>query len=1310
MHGILNVWITVFACVYLELDIPETTQAGSFVPLPSFSWRAADSAQGLISLEVTCNRWYFLHDLMASRAVSERSEMRNGGSKNVSRRVSIWKLFKYADCIDVLMMVFGTLGSIGDGLATPGFTIIGGNLVNSSGSIASVNPDDFMHQINKKVVRFLFLAAGVWVAAFAEAFCWTRTGERQASRMRTMYLRAVLRQDVSFFDTRGTDTAEVVNSVSNDTLVIQDALSEKVPIFIMNSSTFIFCYAAGFYLSWRLALVTFPFVTLLIIPGLIYGQTLIGLARKMHAEYNSASTIVEQALSSIRTVYSFVGEEKTMAKFSSALDGTVKLGLKQGLAKGLAIGSNGVTFAIWGFMAWYGSRLVMYHGVSAGMILSTGFAIVLGGLALGTALPNLKYFSEACIAAHRIFETIDRVPEINSDDMTGNVLEKVSGEVEFRNVEFAYPSRPDTIVFHNFCLTIPAGQTVALVGCSGSGKSTAISLLERFYDPLSGEILLDGENIQNLQLKWLRNQIGLVSQEPALFATSIHQNLLFGKEESNMEEVMRAAKAANAHKFISKLPDGYNTQVGERGVQMSGGQKQRIAIARAILKDPPILLLDEATSALDAESEKVVQDALDKASMGRTTIVVAHRLSTIRNADKISVVQAGQVIESGRHDQLMHKVNGAYAALVRLQQSTQKQEEIDGTALASHASSSVSPARISSQLSMPNSAQFAMSSQLEDQVSDVAETMPTKSPSFRRLLAMNAPEWKHAVMGCAGAMGYGALQPAYSFTLASMIHVLFVRDHDEMKSKIRIYSTVFTALAALSFLVNLVQHYNFAAMGEFLTRRIRQRMLSKILTFEVGWFDKDENSSGAVCSRLATDANMASDRVSLTVECLSTVIISFTLGLFIAWRLAIVMIAVQPIIISCYYTKRVLLKSMSHKSIKAQEQGSQLAAESVINHRTITAFCSQERIRHLFVCTQEGPRRENRKQSWYAGVALGTSQALTLCNWALVFWYGGKLLEHGHISFDGFLKTMFILVRTGKVIADAGSMTSDLAKGADAVQSVFAILDRNSRINPDAPEGLKLEKLEGNVEVKNVDFAYPSRPDIIIFRNFCLRINAGSSMAVVGESGSGKSTIIGLIERFYDPLRGQVMIDCKDIKRFNLRCMRQHIALVGQEPTLFAGSIRENIMYGNDDATEAEMIEAAKVANAHQFISCLKNGYETNTGDRGVQLSGGQKQRIAIARAIIKNPIILLLDEATSALDAQSEKVVQEALDRIMVGRTSIIVAHRLITIQTADCIAVIQDGRIVEQGSHSSLISKGEHSAYFSLIKLQQHHNHDSS
>eukprot|EP01018_Ginkgo_biloba_P022723 Gb_08706 [translate_table: standard] len=1229
--------------------------------------------------------------------------------KNLSRSISVWKLFKYADSIDLWLMMFGTLGSIGDGLSTPIMMIVLSGLINTLGNGPSANSNGFVDSINKGSVNLLYIAVGVWVAAFLEAFCWTRTGERQASRIRRKYLRAVLRQEIGFFDTKGASTSEVVTSVSNDTLVIQDALSEKVPNFVMNASTFFGSYFAAFYLSWKLAVVAFPFVTLLIIPGIIYGRLLIGLARKIHAEYNIAGNVAEQALSSIRTVFSFVGEQRTVAKVSAALDGSVKLGLKQALAKGMAIGSYGISFAIWAFLAWYGSRLVMYHGVTGGKVFATGVSIITGGLALGTALPNIRYFSEACRAGYRIFEMIDRVPDIDSDDREGQVLQKVSGEIEFKNVEFAYPSRPENTIFHNFCLTIPPSQTVALVGGSGSGKSTAIALLERFYDPVGGEILLDRVNIKTLQLKWLRDQMGLVSQEPALFATSIKENILFGKEGASMDQLIAAAKSANAHNFISNLPEGYDTLVGERGVQMSGGQKQRIAIGRAMLKDPRILLLDEATSALDAESEKIVQDALDQASLGRTTLVIAHRLSTIRNADLIAVVQSGHVVESGSHEDLIQREHGAYAALVNLKNRTANSEDmIEGD------QARASRERNRSRVSRTSSALLPFSNKVGVEDSRVVEsTKVCPPPSFHRLLLLNAPEWKQALMGCLGAIGFGAVQPVHTFFLGSMASVFFLKDHDEIKSKTITYSLLFLSIAIVSFTVSMIQHYNFGAMGEFLTKRVRERMLSKILTFEVGWFDQEENSSGAVCSRLATEANVRSlvgDRVSLIVQTLSAVIIAFTMGLIIAWRLAILMIAVQPLIITCFYIRKVLLQTMSAKALKAQDQGSQLAAEAVANHRTITAFSSQERILNSFEHTQKGPHDESTRQSWFAGFVLGTSQSLTLCTWALDFWYGGKLVQQGYITSKALFRTYFILVSTGRVIADAGSMTTDLAKGSDAVKSVFAILDRNSRINPDDEKGMKPDKIEGNVEVKNVDFAYPSRPEIIIFRNFCLRIKAGSSVALVGQSGSGKSTIIGLIERFYDPLTGKVKIDGRDIKTYNLRCLRRHIGLVGQEPTLFEGSIRENIIYGKENATEAEIIEAAQAANAHEFISCLDKGYDTDCGERGVQLSGGQKQRIAIARAIIKNPSILLLDEATSALDSQSEKVVQEALDRIMVGRTSIVVAHRLGTIQNADFIAVIEDGMIVEEGSHNDLINKGEGSAYFSLVKLQQRQQNKSA
>lgn len=449
--------------------------------------------------------------------------------------------------------------------------------------------------------------------------------------------------------------------------------------------------------------------------------------------------------------------------------------------------------------------------------------------------------------------------------------------------------------------------------------------------------------------------------------------------------------------------------------------------------------------------------------------------------------------------------------------------------------------------------------------------------------------------------------------------------------------------------------------------------------------------------------SLVGDRTALLVQTFSSATVAFTMGLVIAWRLAIVIIALQPLIIVCLYTRRVLLKSLSRKAIKSQQDSSKLAAEAVTNHRTITAFSSQDRILKMLRQTQKEPMRESIKQSWYAGLGLGVTQFLTKASWCFNLWYGAKLISQGHITSSQLFEIFLILVSTAHVIAEAGSMTTDIARGSDTVGSVFAILDRKTRIEPDDPQTHQPNDLIGEVEFCRVDFAYPARPDIIILQDFSFKVEAGESTALVGQSGSGKSTLIGLIERFYDPLKGIVKIDGRDIRTYHLRSLRQYIALVSQEPTLFGGTIRENIVYGAPDlVTESEIIESAKAANAHQFIVSLKDGYDTLCGNRGVQLSGGQKQRVAIARAILKNPRFLLLDEATSALDSQSEKVVQDALERLMKGRTSVVVAHRLSTIYNCNTIAVLDQGKVVEKGSHGSLIAKGPNGAYYSLVNIQ--------
>ncbi|KAD6454005.1 hypothetical protein E3N88_08711 [Mikania micrantha] len=1231
-------------------------------------------------------------------------------------------LFRYADGNDKLLMSLGTLGSIGDGLQIPLMMYVLSSVINDYGNTdVTVSSST----VDKYSLRLLYVAILVGLSAFVEGLCWARTAERQTSRMRLEYLKSVLKQDVGFFDTQeaGTSTTyQVVSTISADSNTIQITMGEKIPNCIAYLSSFFFCHVFAFVLSWRLTLAALPFSIMFLVPALGLGKHMMDVGMAMVASYGTAGSIAEQAISSIRTVYSYVGETQTLDKFSKALQTTMALGIKQGLARGLMLGSMGTIYVSWAFQAWVGSLLVTKHGEKGGNIFVAGFNVLMGGLNILTALPNLTAITESQGAAARINEMINRKPSIDSEDKKGKALSYVRGEIEFKGIYFSYPSRPDTTILQGLNLQVPAGKTVGLVGGSGSGKSTIVSLIQRFYDPIEGEIFLDGYKIKKLHLKWLRSQMGLVNQEPILFATSIRENVLFGKEGASMDDVVEAAKGANAHDFIVKLPDGYETNVGQFGFQLSGGQKQRIAIARALIRDPKILLLDEATSALDMQSERIVQDAIDQASVGRTTITIAHRLSTIRKANLIYVLQSGKVVESGSHDQLM-QMNNEYFKMVQLQQSGSENQVIDRSSNhTSHHRAMVAPSPVSTRssapgtpslnpfspafsLSAPYSIQYDPSYESEDE-DTYSKQRSYPAPSQWRLLQMNAPEWRKAMYGCIGAVGSGAVQPINAYCVGAMINVYFRPDKSTIVSHARIYSFVFLALGVFNFLTSVIQHYYFAVMGEKLTTRIREKLLEKLLTFEVGWYDQDENTSAAICARLSTEANMVrslvGDRLSLLTQAFFGAFFAYTLGLVLSWRLALVLMAAQPLLIGSFYARSVLMKSLSEKSQKAQKEGSQLASEAVVNHRTITAFSSQKRIVGLFKDTLKGPRKESIRQSYYSGIGLFSSQFLAAASTALAYWYGGRLLTDGSIAPERLFQAFLLLLFTAYTIADAGSMTKDISRGSNAVGSVFAILDKKSEIDPDTSLGRDSIKavIRGRVELKNVFFAYPSRPDQMVFKGINLKIRQGSSVALVGPSGSGKSTVIGLIERFYDPLKGAVFIDERDIREYNLRALRSHIALVSQEPTLFAGTIHENIAYGKPGAKESEIRKAAMSANAHEFISGMKDGYDTYCGERGVQLSGGQKQRIALARAMLKNPSILLLDEATSALDTVSESLVQEALEKMMNGRTCIVVAHRLSTIQKSDSIAVIQDGKVAEQGSHSDLLSV--RGAYANLMKMQ--------
>ncbi|ESQ35784.1 hypothetical protein EUTSA_v10009914mg [Eutrema salsugineum] len=1199
--------------------------------------------------------------------------------------VSVFKLFSFADFYDCVLMVLGSIGACIHGASVPVFFIFFGKLINIIG-LAYLFPQQASHKVAKYSLDFVYLSVVILFSSWLEVACWMHTGERQAAKMRKAYLRSMLSQDISLFDTESS-TGEVISAITSDILVVQDALSEKVGNFLHCMSRFIAGFVIGFTSVWQISLVTLSIVPLIALAGGIYAFIGTGLVVRVRKSYVKAGEIAEEVIGNVRTVQAFTGEEKAVGSYREALKNTYSYGRKAGLAKGLGLGSmHCVLFLSWALLVWFTSIIVHKGIANGGESFTTMLNVVIAGLSLGQAAPDISTFIRARAAAYPIFQMIER----NQEPKTGRKLGKVDGEIQFKDVTFTYPSRPDVVIFDKLNLVIPAGKVVALVGGSGSGKSTMISLIERFYEPTEGAVLLDGNDIRYLDLKWLREHIGLVNQEPALFATTIRENILYGKDDATTEEITNAARLSEALSFINNLPEGFETQVGERGIQLSGGQKQRITISRAIVKNPSILLLDEATSALDSESEKSVQEALDRVMVGRTTVVVAHRLSTVRNADIISVVQGGKIIESGSHDELISNPDGAYSSLLRIQES-------------------VNP-NLNHTPSLPISTESLPEQQIPKrnlcsfhQSANQLDTTQQGKVTLRRLYSMIRPDWKYGIFGTLGSLIAGSQMPLFALGISQAL-VSYYMDWETTQHEVKRISIFFCCASVITVIAHAIEHTTFGIMGERLTLRVRQMMFSAILRNEIGWFDKVDNTSSMLASRLESDATLLRtivvDRSTILLENFGLVVTSFIISFILNWRLTLVVLATYPLIISGHISEKLFMQGYGGNLSKAYMKANMLAGESVSNIRTVAAFCAEEKVLDLYSKELLEPSKRSFKRGQIAGILYGVSQFFIFSSYGLALWYGSILMGQGLSSFESVMKTFMVLIVTALVMGEVLALAPDLLKGNQMVASVFELLDRRTQVFGDTGE--ELSNVEGTIELKGVHFSYPSRPDVTIFRDFNLTVPSGKSMALVGQSGSGKSSVLSLILRFYDPTAGKIMIDGKDIKSLRLKSLRRHIGLVQQEPALLATTIYENILYGKEGASESEVMEAAKLANAHSFISSLPEGYLTKVGERGIQMSGGQRQRIAIARAVLKSPEILLLDEATSALDVESERVVQEALDRLMMNRTTVVVAHRLSTIKNSDMISVIQEGKIIEQGSHNSLV-ENENGPYSKLINLQQ-------
>ena len=1230
------------------------------------------------------------------------------------KSISLFRLYTHlCEPIDYLYMVLGTIGSIGSGITMPLLAYMMSDLFsdigNTSENVTEVDIEEMKNVVekamNKQIKRFLIFGALTFVANFLNVCFWTLVGERCVHHMKRNYFTVILSQEQGWFDAH--NAFEFATKVQAQLEQVEQGMGDKLGQVLMMISQCISGFIIAFITSWKITLVMLcmaPFIIGVILFMVTAMRTGIIMGRKT---YEKGGGIAEEMLYNIKTVASFSNFEFEQKRFNEKIEVCYQLDLatvfKLGLAIGLLIFFLNATQTI---SLSYGRTLIRKdinankgQDFTGADVIGVTFSTLMAIMGFGLIAPNIKIIQESCTASSDYFTLVEREPAMDfSQSVEKPDRDSIQGRIEFRNVVFKYPSDPnERIILKGINLLFEPGKKVALVGESGCGKSTTVNLIERLYETTAGEIFIDGIEIKRFDVKYLRSLIGYVQQEPVLFNKSIRENLIFGRDEQLKElgdvddMIQTSCDEAYASDFIKNLPDELNYVVGIKGSKLSGGQKQRVAIARAIMAKPKILILDEATSALDNKSEKEVQRALDNiSSKNVTTVIIAHRLSTIKNADLIYAIKEGTVIEQGTHKELLEK-HGYYAGLVKSQLAQDEIETKEEQELSKKKSS----------LKRRNTDEEVQFEKKDDEIfidQDKVKVQPCKI--FREL----HEEKVTLFLAILGAAIIGIVTPINGMIMAKAMNALnsryeTIRYDDGLK-----YSMIMLALAFIQGVGNFLMIWKFFSIGCTLCCNYRKKILRKYLQMHISFFDITQNSPGALLTRLSIDTMQLNALVmsilGTTVQCGVILILGFILGCIYEWRLTLVQYCFMPFIVIAAVLRRSMNNGSNKFGLKANVEAGGVLSECVTNTKTIYSFNFQKKAVEMYMDILEYCRRQFIRDAVVAGFFIGLGQFCMFAANASVFALSKKLILDGDIDSEDMGLALNIVITSCAGVSQALSNVGDIKKASVAFKSLYSILDTQSLIPPFKRENegkISAANIKGKIELRHVYFAYPTRPEQVILKDVSLTIYPGQQVALVGYSGSGKSTIIQLLTRFYDVEegKGEILIDDVNIKDYNLYELRKKIGLVSQEPVLFKRNVLENVRYGKLDATDEECINAAREANIMKFFEGDKmlkeigGKKESNkVGTKEDPVSGGEKQRLAIARAFLKNPVILLLDEATSALDKDSEILVQQSLDKLSANRTSIAIAHRLSTIEGCDQIYVLENGRLVEQGTHQELMA----------------------
>ncbi|KAG5476857.1 hypothetical protein CUR178_04043 [Leishmania enriettii] len=1260
-----------------------------------------------------------------TKAKDAIQDAKEAASATLRGQVPILTLLRYRAPGEWFAVSVGSIAAFCSGGATPLFMYFFGRMTNGA------YDDDAAPKVTRSFAMLMTCIGTLsMILVFIKTVTYQVTATRLVGRIKCAYFTAVVNQDIGWHDRH--KPGELISRLTGDTRVILNGVNDRFAGWIENLGTGLVGLVFAFIASWELTLLIMGSLPLIGVAVYFLSAASSRHVSVTRNQYAMASAIAQEVLQNIKTVQSFNREMHEVERFSETIVGSRKAGIRKEFLVAMAGGTvMGIMLCVIGLAFILAAHLVQSGRTDVGSVSAAFLTVMYGAMGLGQVFPALMSFVEARTAAQPIFMAIDAQPVI---DVNAPGREATFHRcIEIKNVTFTYPTRPDQLIFKNLSAKIRKGQKVAFSGATGCGKSTILSLIQRFYDPKEGAVYVDGHDLRDLDLRSWRSRIAIVSQEPNLFSGSVLDNIRAGRRTATFEEVVGACKQARIHDTILTLPHGYDTNVGALGSQLSGGQKQRLAIARAVVRGAAILLLDEATSALDRKSEVEVQRALDDLTENSqmTVITIAHRMATIRHMDCIFFLDGARdsgssIVECGTYDELLH-MNGRFASMVMMQDTATGNlctvvhdtsfylypsglNKNAGGSISTEDSDSVTESWDSGSNSFyEDDDQWSRYSNVGDVPFEHRTDWEERktSVSMWRIVKMTKSRWWAIVLGLVGSIITSIVFPCVGLMITQMINSLgnYRQSQDKkfMHTQMTLYVALLIVLGALYFLGAVLTGF-YGYVGEYLTCELRTMLFQQILRQDQTFFDMPRRDPGSLATLLSGDCEAVHQLYGPTLgsrlKSVCALAGGILIGIVVQWKVALVCLATMPLFVGSIVAQQVFFAD----SGTVRESGiDTVVNEALTSIRTVTSFNRQhwminryKRIVNIAELTAE-------RRSVLISVLAGATEITLMGSMALSFWYGGTLIEKGETHFSNVLvAAMAITMGSTLAGAEAGSFATKLRDARQSSNRVFTVIDRVPAV--DSYEyGKVIFEEEVGISFGNVGFTYPAREGVEVLKDVSLNFQAGSSNGLMGQTGCGKSTIVQILARFYPFSSGKVLVNGHDLHSLDLVTWRAQVSIVLQEPSLFSGTIRDNIKYSLPDATEEEVVEAAKIACIHDDIMQMDNGYGTEVGYRGQQLSGGQKQRVAIARGVIRCPKLLLLDEATSALDNVTEARVQRNLAEFQrrFSVTTVAVAHRLATIRHSDQIVLLDSGKIIERGTHDQLLAQdGEYKSRWELTQ----------